>query len=357
MSILTKKEGFITPTAVSGDAKPQEADKIPSKWSIWKSIAMLGIIAGLCAAQIEPLFMVNMPARERIRLAEESVKKFRDEQISLGEYAATRALMAPEILSGTRRLMFYTEQKPYVGTGSAVDSYIDSEGYLHQITLTNTHLIPPDPMENTVKIVTDNGIYSGNATCLPYDYIGKDLSKIDPQAPIRDLALCDIRIVQSPTDKPIDITPIPLNLFETKSKFSTGEEYFGYGFSIDGSNLNEKLVLADRNGSLVSRLTYLPVLGDTPFFGEPAGPGNSGGVLTNGQKIFGIMSAYRVPKLTYLIDDITGHNLGNILWRVEPIPQDIQTIVATFKKLAQTRTIPERLKNQDFNYIIPEAKE
>jgi hypothetical protein len=335
-----------------------EKKKGRSKLPLPLTLAMLGLVSAWCVGQAIPLFNFFPPDAQRIILAKEAVTQFREAQIESGIYTEIKDKIPAEIQDSVLQMILEAENdgvSPYKKqamsvTTTVVDEFIDEEGNEHRILLLNAHAMP-SAHQPTINLKTNGGLYTGNALCLPYDYVGENLYFVDQNQPIRDLALCDFKIIKKPGLGPVELPPLSLSWFNPILKYSEKTQYLAYGFPINIDETNTGL-LTSPDTYLVSRFRYHhdDSQGKPYFAGDPYGPGGSGGVLiSENQQIEGIMTNYTISSLASDIYNLTGYNTGGIMWATEEIPADLEAKIASFKETAINKTF-QNVPLQELKY-------
>lgn len=339
---------------------PLKVEKKKRKLSVGLIIGLVGIVGAWAAGQIVPLTTFDVPREEKIRLAEDSATTFRNSLVESGIYEQSRETIPDDIIDSVRRVIFSVpginiktglpEHYPSTATSTIVDHFTDVDGKDHKILLLNAHGIPHS-YGDTVNIKTEDGLFIGQATCLPYDYVDKNLHEVDPSSPIRDLALCDLKIMSQPTESKVKLLPLSLDRFYSTNNFSSEKKYTAYGFPIDIDS-TEFDFLYSNNDFLVSSLSYFTddASGYPRFKGDPYGPGGSGGLLIENSQVVGLMTGYSVPDSTSVIDTIFSINAGNVNWFIEPIPTDLKQKIAIFKDKAINRTF-QNVEFDEYKFV------
>lgn len=363
MSILSREKApspiAIGESTVIPKVEKKRSRKIPTAFMI----GMLGLLGAWVAGQMVPLTTFEVPYPEKIRLAEDSAASFRNSLIESGDYESSKEMISEDILDSVRKIIFYEttansenaepEKDPFVATSIIVEQFVDELGNDHKILLLNAHGIP-NPDENTLSLKTDDGLFTGIVTtCLPYDYVGQNLYFVDQTKPIRDLALCDFKIIKKPENSTAKLEPLNLEKFKSTSNFTAQQTYLAYGFPVN-PNWSEQDAIYSTHDFLVSNFTYKQTANGLNWFvGDPYGPGGSGGVLINEEgEIEGLMTGYNIPRNTSVINTILSINAGNANWFIEEIPADLAEKVNIFTDQAMDHSFQNvAVDKLNFKYI------
>jgi hypothetical protein len=343
------------PGVIQEQPKDKVAENVQSKLERkrkkWKTplvvtLAMLGGLAAI-AGNLGYLWGVDLAPEERVAYAEQAVSAGRNEAIESGDYQKVSESVSPEIQDSVHLYAYEVGKEDKTATAVMVSEYEDWEHIRHAIFLIDAHA-QPGMTQNTVNFKTADGIYTGITTCLAYDHIGMAPNTIDINQPIRDLALCDFKIIIKPEVINHPLKPLELSNFDTEAIFSQDTEYDAYGFPIGyGVTIEERLDM--QQDAIVAPFKFNKYISGDPYFtgsvkGLKFGPGGSGGPMIDMRtnKVVGLMKRFHQSDYTEFMQIAFNKNIGQTEWTIEPIPRDIADKISVFKDQVINQGTPKK---------------